>query len=324
MCRFSLVATLMLLAISTFGQDVVILNSEDGSTTRRNGQIIEWKGDQLSLKTRTRTRTIVASRIVDVQTTWPGGLTEARKLIRTGRYQEALEQLAVARDLEKRSWVQQIITAETVQCLDATDQTEAAMTEFLKLYQHDSQTRFFHLIPLPWWLNRPYPEDGRFGARLVQSRNSLLALISSSLMLTTAQSEDARLRLEQLTTDSDSRIAQLATTQLWRREVLTADENTAQRWERQIERLPDSLRPGPLVLLGQLQSRLENPDDAVTTLMKLPILYPEMKSLSALALYRCGEILQDSGQDRLAGSIHEELFQKFPSSQFAERARQKR
>ena len=316
---------LMLLAwpSATIGQDVVVLKSDDGKMTKRNGIIVDWKGNELSLKTRTRTRQIDAQRILDINTNWPAELLTARKLMQQGKFRQALPELKRASENESRPWVLQIISAERVQCLDATDQTDEALLEFLRLYKQDSQTRFFELIPLPWLLAKPYPAEARFGRKLLESKNALLALISSSLMLVGSHRDEARQRLEQLATDSDSRIAQLATTQLWRDEWLQANDQTLQRWSRQITSLPAGLRAGPLVVLAQAYDRTGDPDSAMINFMKLPILHPEKKSLSALALFRSSEILQDRGQKKLAASLRQELLRNYPTSQFAERARQK-
>jgi len=312
----------MLVCPSAIGQDVIVLRSDDSTTTRRNGKILQWKGERLRLQANSRIRSIATDRIIDIQTSWPDPLIAARERMAAGKFDEALPQLTAAREIETREWVEQIITAELVQCLDAMDQTEAAMIEFLKLYQYDSQTRFFYLIPLPWLMAEPYPEEGRWGRKMLGSQVSVMALMSASLLLGTPQRESAVGRLEQLANDADARIAQLATTQLWRTEIVTADETTLERWQRQVRRLPVDLRPGPLTLLAQTQNRLGKYDQAMANFMKLPILYPQKKSLAALALFRCGEILQDRGEPGLANSLRQELFRDYPSSRFAERAKQ--
>ena len=323
--RLNIIACLLTIFIAniSIAQDVVILKNDDGKTTKRNGVIESWTGNQLNLKTKTRVREIDTDRIVDVRTDWPAGLIDGRKMMASGDFGQAATILKQARETESRQWVKQIITSELVQCLDATDQTELAMIEFLRLYQDDSQTRFFHLIPLPWLLTKPYSEQGRLGTKILGSENKLLALMSASLLLTGSQRAQATQRLEQLASDADKRIAQLATTQLWRRELLTATEATVERWDTQINSLPDKLRAGPLVLLAQAQSRIGKSDLAMTNFMKLPILYPEKNSLAALALFRCTEILKDTGQDKLANSLEQELLQNFPTSKFAQAARQK-
>ena len=304
-------------------QDVLVLRTQDGKTTRRGGVITDWKGDQVSLKARTRTRTIDADRIVEIETNWPVPMQRGRDLMQAGKFTEAIAAFAQARENDKRAWVGHIITAEKLQCHDALDQKEKALVEFLKLYQQDPQTRYFYLVPIPWMLDNRYPAAGRFGSKLLNSKNSLLGLISSSLLLNGPEKEQATVRLNQLTTDRDMRIAQLATTQLWRSELLSANENTVQRWQRQVDKLPDKFKAGPLVLLAQAQSRAGDQDQAVINFMKLPILYPAKKSLCALALYRSGEILENKGKTKLAKQLHQELFRDFASSQYAERARQK-
>ena len=318
------VPLILFLSVSgSVAQDVVILKTEDGKTTKRNGMISDWKGDQLSLKTQTRTRKIDASKIIEVQTNWPEELLAARALMSTGKFEEAIKKLNLARQDEGRKWVQQIVTAELIQCLDATDQLEQASIEFLRLYQDDEQTRFFHLIPLPWLLTKPYPPGGKLGTKILRSKNNLLALIAASLLLSGNQRELATTRLEQLTSDPDRRIAQLAITQLWRNDLLSADETTIERWRSQLNALPFKLRAGPNALLAQAQQRVGQENLAMTNFMKLPILHPDKQSLAALALFRCSEILQDSGQAKLAASLQEELFRDYPTSQYAERARQK-
>ena len=71
--RLNTIACLLTIFIAniSIAQDVVILKNDDGKTTKRNGVIESWTGNQLNLKAKTRVREIDTDRIVDVRTDWP-------------------------------------------------------------------------------------------------------------------------------------------------------------------------------------------------------------------------------------------------------------
>ncbi len=304
-------------------QDTLILRTGTDQSSKRSGQIIRWKGNRITLDTGGRTKQFDATSVQQIQTLWPAPMEQARQRMAVRKYAEAIPLMQAAIKLEDRDWVKAIAMAELVQCLDATDRTSEATIEFLKIYSADPDTRFFHLIPLPWtsthW-NRPPDSDTR---KWLQSSNSLLRLLGASWQLSDQRRASAVEALESLCHDPDQRIAQLAATQLWRSSLLSVDEQDTERWLRQIQRIDPRLRAGPLVVLAEAQQRIGQSQRAKINYLKIPILYPQKKSLAANALFVCASLMEEEGQGKNAARLWKELARDFPGSQLGEDARQK-
>ena len=270
-----------------------------------------------------RQKQIDTTRIIKIETKWPDELKPSRDLFKSGQFDKAVGFLQIAVKNENRAWVQAILSAELIQGLDAMEKQWEATLAFLAIYNVDPETRFFYLIPLPWDTNTVGTPPDEETKKWLASRNSLLQLLGASWRVSGADRTKAVAVLEELTRDPDSRIAQLATAQLWRTQLLTVRQNDVERWARQIQNLPTKLRPGPLLVLANTQQRLGQMDQAMIHLMKIPILYPEKKSLGAAALFKCGTILENTGANEKAKRIWRELVQKFPDSQFSRLVKQK-
>ena len=115
----------------------------------------------------------------------------------------------------------------------------------------------------------------------------------------------------------------MAVAQLWRVRQASATQTDLDRWVRQMQRITISLRAGPTVVLAEVQKKLGHADAAQVNLLKLPILYPEKKSLAACALFRCGNIMDDSDARENAVLVWRELIRDYPTSQYAEFAKGK-
>ncbi len=315
-------------------QDTVVVRSNDGNGNKvRKGQITDWIGNKISLLANDRTRTIDIDSVVDVQTRWPSELTQARELISRNQYREAIASYESALSAESREWVKQIVLSELIQTLDAVESPQQTTRKFLQLYQLDKQTRFFHLIPLPWSASGLKSPAESETAKWMAAKNSLLRLLGASWQLSGTKRGQAVEVLEQLASDTDTRIAQLATAQLWRTRVLSAAPQDIERWQIQIENIDSKLRAGPLLLLAEAQQRNGMKEKAQLSLLKVPILHPEKKSLAAFALFRCGSIREDNNGDTnsqparpangKAAAIWRELIRDHPTSQYAELARGK-
>lgn len=305
---------------SSLGQDILVIK-RDGQTTKRSGTIVDWQGKKISILTGSRTRSINSDDVVELLTVWPDELITARKSVQSKDYNTAIRQFTLALSDEKRSWVKVIILSEQIQALDAVENLSLAAVQFLKLIELDPNSRFFNLIPLSWSVGEIKPPTNEQCKTWLASDNPVALLTGASWQLQyNSQAVDV---LESLANYGDKRIAQLATAQLWRKRQSSATETDLQRWSQQMVRLPVELQAGPLIVLADVQKKLGASEQAQINLLKLPILYPQKKSLSAFALFRCGTIMDDSGTHERAVGIWRELIRDFPTSQFAEFAKGK-
>ncbi len=297
---------------------IVVRRKDSNETSRRKGMIQDWKGRSLTLSSNGRDREIDNDEIVEVQTRWLPDYAEGLKLLGQGKSKLAIPKLQSAISADPREWAKRTIRADLVRALLAVEDYGSAIEQFLVLVEDDPQTRFFHLCPLPWIATNHRLEQT--ANQLMKSNDPVRQLIGAGWSLAGGQQETAIRVLEQLSQNIDARIQQLAIMQLWRTRALTASPRQVAVWEKNLDSMEASLRPGPWLLIADCQSRLNQEPSAIINLMRIPILYPEQRHLAAVALYRAGRLLQNTGQTTEAQSVWNELRQKHAETVWATQA----
>lgn len=299
----------------------IVISRKPGAekTVKRKGKIVDWRGGTLTIESTGREREIDNDHIVEVQTTWEDSYHAGLKELRQGRAKLAIEQFGYALEKEKRPWAIRSIRAHLVEAYLAVDQHGDAVKQFLEIVAVDPQTRFLHLAPLPW---------AGSGNALVQQaekwikvREPIGQLIGASWLLAGSKRNMAIKKLEELSRDIDPRIRSMAIAQLWRTRANVSSKQT-EVWEGLVEKMPRQFRAGPLFVLANAQSKCQKTDLALINLMRIPILYPQQRSLGAAALYRCGSLLHNKGQAKQSKAILNELVTKYPETIWAQQASQ--
>lgn len=305
--------------LSAAGQeDVVYFLTSTGARARLSGTIVEYTGKELHLELPGgRLQRIAASQIVKVDAARCQAHQNADEALRQRRYQEALVLYRRAMDQQPRRWMQRQIMAAVVWCYRGLDQPAQAGEVFLALIRDDPHTQFFDCIPLAWlpreadsqtvqaarqWLGRPEPAAGLLGA---------------SHLLVGPNRAEAIEKLRRLTASADGPVAQLANAQLWRTAVATADTVQLERWAASIDLMPESLRAGPLFILGTAQLQRRQWEDAALSLLRVAIVYPQDRSLAAQALLGAGRGLQQAQQAAEAARLYRELLREYPEQTLA-------
>lgn len=296
------------------GLDVVVVRRHDkpGETLERRGVIHNWRGIELEMETSGTTRRVSNDDIVEVRTIWPEPWTEAELLIRQRRFGAAVDPLQQALAEETRPWAQAILRERLIRIHDLLGQPEPAAEQFLQLLADDPETRLFAAIPLAWNSVTVSARLQQASEKWMASRIPAVRLMGASWLLGTPQRDQATVVLKELSLDIDSKIAHLATAQLWRTEWISADAQMLGRWEQQIERMPGAIRPGPLTQFAAAQERLELFDQAIISLMKVPILYPENLVQSLASLERAAGLLSKQNREQEAARVRAEMSASFP------------
>ena len=326
----AIVCCVPLNAQTTFAQhDVVITkrtskktprqHSTSASTAKRKGTIVEWKGLSLTILSNGTQREIDNETIVQVQTAWGEDYIAGVNAIETGDFRTAISKLQAALSSEPREWAKQIIRSKLVETLAALEQHGAAAEQFLLILSNDPNTRFIHLAPLPWAgagtaLNQP-------AQKWMQSNNPTVQLLGASWLLVGAGRQKAISTLDGLARDIDPNVQNLAIAQLWRSRTNTNAKQTAV-WQTIVDEMPRSLRAGPQLVLADAQAKTGQSDQALVNLMRIPILYPEQKSLAAAALYNAGKLLRASGKTTQSQTVFNELKTRYPQTIWAQQAAQ--
>ncbi|MDA8563828.1 tetratricopeptide repeat protein [Mariniblastus sp.] len=304
---------------------VVVRSGQSGKadqnegTRRLRGKIVRWQGSALTLMAGSRERQIDNVRIVDVETAWSKSAVEARQQTAVGNFSRAIVLLRQAIQEEQRPWAGAILQADLVRALLATEQSAAACEQFLMLLRDDPNTRFLNIAPLAW-------TEGSSDASLVgrasewlKAESPTAQLLAASYLIGTPQQETALETLERLAQDLDQQIAGLAAAQVWRTRK-DVDVRVIEEWKQKLLLLPKELRPGPYYVLAKHFEVANQYDEAVTTWMRLPILYEDRPDLAAAALYRVARLMHNTSAKESADLVLQELVRRFPDSAWTQRA----
>ncbi|MEM7455358.1 MAG: tetratricopeptide repeat protein [Planctomycetota bacterium] len=287
---------------------VTVVGREPGRTVRYRGEITDWRGSRITIFTNGRSRTFDNNELISVRTTWPAAYNEAETLIAAGQFNTASQKLQEALDSESRRWAQVAIRAKMVQTLMATENHSEALTLFGSILAEDPDTRFIHLAPLPWTGSASVAQGLASNAeKWIDTAQPVVQLIGASWLLSGPKRQLAEQRLEQLANSGDDKVAALATAQLWRTVLPTANEQRVERWSQQLSQMPEDVRAGAYLILGTARGQVNQVDDAVVDLMRIPILFPDQPDLCAAALYKSAELLQNAGRHDEANALIREL-----------------
>jgi len=294
-------------------------NQKNEGTRRIRGKITRWEGSAMTLAAGSRDRQIDNIRIVGVETAWSKTAVEGRQQLAAGVFPRAAELLRQAVEEEQRPWAKAMLRADSVRALLAIEQPVAACEQFILLLRDDPNTRFLNIAPMAW-------TDGANDASLVKRASDWLKLevpaaqlLAASYLIGTAQQETALQTLEHLAQDLDQRIAGLASAQIWRTQQ-NVDVRLVEQWKQKLLSLPKQLRPGPNYALARHFEAADQPDQAITTWMRLPILCDDRPDLAAAALYRVTRLMHNKADAESAELVHQELIRRFPDSAWTQRA----
>lgn len=279
--------------------DFLVIRSGNGETVRYDGKILDLDG-RIGAKIRIgqREETFPPGQFVNFGTVLTVEHVNAEQLFQAKDYSAAVEQFLAARSEEPRNWVKRQITARIVQSYQALGQPEQACREFYLLARSDPETLYIACIPLPWFADlereQNFMQIGRQG--IDQTQNPSMRLLAAGLLLTSPDREKAVETLRELSGTSQKSIAMLAQAQLWRTKLFDAAKSEALTWEELTDTMPEPIRPGPHYLLGEVFSRLKEPEDAVAHWMKVVLVYPEQKRLAERCAEHASQTLRELGR----------------------------
>jgi hypothetical protein len=306
------------------GQDVVILASESDpqSRLRSSGTIVDYTGRELVLELPTGTRRqYPASQVLEIQTKRSAEQTAADELFAKHQFAPALEKYQRAAHSESRRWMVRQILARMVECARELGQIALAGDTFLALVRDDPTTSFFRLIPLAWLPIEARPELEKRATAWLARPDAPAVLLGASWLLTGAGQQRALTRLEGLTTSPDPSIAALAEAQTWRVRFAAADRSELGIWRDKLERFPSSLRAGPYLVLGRALLFHRQIEPGTMALMRVPILFPDERTLAAEALWLAAEAMRADQQPSEAAGLYRELATEYPDARWATEAR---
>ena len=321
-----LLSLLICFANTSNAQDVLLVKKANSDTiNKRKGFIEDWLGDSITISVNGSSKEIDSARVVDLQTTWPAAYESGKRLAADGKTGEAIKKYREALTVEKRPWAQRIIRSKLIPAYQLIGNSSAAVNEFRTIIDQDPNTRFMHLIPLPW-SNRVFPVPG--ASDWLDSDQTALQLLGAGWSLTSEKNQQKRAAetLDKLAGDLDPRIRNLATAQLWRLRTRLSPKQIKQ-WERIVVGMEPENRAGAMLILANAQQKHGNLDAALLNWMKIVTLHEHQSMLVAASLFQTASALRSITPDQTKqksypqpDSFFAELNQRFPESSWAKRA----
>jgi tetratricopeptide (TPR) repeat protein len=299
-------------------QDVVVVQLKGGEKeANKKGTIVDWKGQSLSLKSSLGVKEIDNDKIVRIQTSWSPEYLAAVELMKVDQFAPAIEKFQTAIESENRPWAKNAIRAKIVECALAIESYGVAANRFEEIVREDAQTRFLYLAPMKWASTAGSSNLTALAETWIETSEPTLQLVGASWLLQGITKKQAIAKLEKLAKDFDPKISGLAAAQLWRGRGLSATEKQIDVWIKKLETLPSNLRAGPWYVVAEAQRRAQLTDKAAINFMRIPILYPEQRSLSAAALYQTAALMHNTNRDQEEAILKNELKENFGDTVWA-------
>lgn len=234
---------------------------------------------------------IAASRIVSVRYRKSKPHLAGDQAYAAGDFETALREYQDAQSLAKRKWVREEALIQTVRCFQNLGRLQDAAEVYLAIVTRNAESRHFDAAPLAW---RPRSVPRKFSERAAlwmetDDGSETTQLIGASWSLVGTKRSRAVERLRRLRASREPWIRQMATAQLWRIEGVTATSSEAAQWWTDLQEFPPKMKGGPAFVLGQVQQRHGQTDEAV---------------LSYLQAAFAQELADDVKQEALAAAIN--------------------
>jgi len=301
---------------------VTVKDPRTGKFSQFEAQVLEWDAERLLYMGNGKERSMPSTRVVDVSYPRTESQLEADRLFGEGKLLQAMQTYQNAIVDEPRPWVKNELQARQLQCALALNQQREAISLFLAIQQANPNTRFFHLIPISWDQTRL---DGTLAANLTQwlsGSNEVRKLIAAS-WLQRQDEFNANAALKSLAQSGDSRIAHLATAQLWRSEIIAPNPAAIPRWEAALNRMPENFQAGPRFLIAAAKRRVNQGSDrnafneVLVGMLQVPILFPTDYQVAAAALLEAHKMLITQDRPDEAALVLAELTRNYPLSNAA-------
>ncbi|MCR9202609.1 MAG: hypothetical protein NXI04_28540 [Planctomycetaceae bacterium] len=305
--------------------DFVVLRS-DVRSSRISGRIEDIKGETVTLLRSNRAKVEVfrCRDLAQLHFGRPLDWARGREQWEAGNQRRGLELFDRAINSELRPWARNELLAESARfCLQA-GKFEQALQRIERVFAKDPQTRHVALLPLVWDERLPDSERISVPRNDIDSDSVVRQLVACSVWLHSSDHREAVVsRLTSLRrTSGNSRLSELAGTQLWRDGLLhqSSDLTVPDHYRDIVSQLPADARGGAAFVLGRLLARRHQYDDAALLLMWMPLMSHNDRALAAASLAESIRCLRLGGRLPEAARLQQDLQSRFPGTSAAQAA----
>ena len=319
-------ACLCLIGQTAAAEDVVLARSPSDAAVqvRRTGEILDYTGSQLTLRTPlARDEIIPTSRIIDVQTAWSPSHEKARAARRAGKLTDAIEAFEEAKREESRAFAQRQIAADLAGTWLELGKVGQAGQEFLKIAGEDPQTIHFDVLPVAWQAATLDADSERQATEWLADRQFPVArLLGASWLVGSSRQAEVDAALGELMKSKDQRLATLAQVQRWRTRLATASTGDLEQWSRDLAAMPAEVQATGWYVLGDGYARHDEPERAALAYLKPPIVFRQQRALAADGLLAAAGQLERLGQRKEAAGLYREILRDFAHLPVAQQAQE--
>lgn len=270
-------------------------------------------------------KTYPSSQVVKVHAPQTEQYQQGLNQLQAGQFDKAINSFSEALNIENRTWVRREILALMIKtALRQGDDLKAAL-RFQMMVENEANSRYFELIPLDWSIKETLSPVRSSARGWLTDKDEVKQLIGASILLNTREYQaQAEATLRSLATSTQVNVQQLARAQLWRIRLKADDLSLLelQRWERNLNQIPEHLRAGPYFLLGTGYAMLERHDQAAASFLWIPLIYDSNPQLSAVAYLKAADSLLALGQSSHALRLYQETVARYPHSSSKQIAQQ--
>lgn len=313
---------------NAYAEDVVIhQNSVTGRQIKSTGTIESYSRDELILRTFSgNILSIKTDSIINIEAERPESYMEAELRMKNQEFAAALSLLEKALVQVPDGWLKHETLARQIECLINLNRIDEAALRYVQLVQLDSKTAFYDCVPLVWTsIDLSMRTEQLAQTWIRQQKYPYVALLGSSLLLTSDKKTEVQTALNALAKSEDADVSTLAQMQLNRLSLTPLSQAALINLEKKTDALPKSLQFGPRFVLAQLWSRSSaeeiKADKATLNYLQCAVNSKAPVELQARAFYSAGSSLLTVGRRDESFRIFNRLIEKYPDSQWSQQAK---
>lgn len=281
------------------------------------GYVVDLDDRQVTLNLGTNgQRTIEVSQVLSIRLNANQSVVQARQLVLSGKFQQAITQWENVIRQEKADWLRRYAASQRCACQEAAGQKLSAVTSFLAMARQSADRVPWEVAPLAWTDQTHGPILDQQLEKWLDSKDPTQLFLAASLGLQNAKySAASRQVMQQAAAAKDERLAALARTQLWRLESSVSPARLAEM-QSELASVPRELQAGGWFLLGRFKKQAGKPKEATADFLRVATLYPDQHGLALLGLDQAYLTLNGIN-DPQADVVARWLKQRYPDSSAA-------
>lgn len=260
--------------------DRVVVRSEGGYREKTISCVIEdITGQKIIVRRSGSTVNVIRLQdVVSVQFRKSEEFNEGLKKLQEREWKTALASLQSAVTTENRNWARREINAHLARAYRALGEFDGCLATVEKIVQDDPDTRHVVELPLVWDERLPVENRIQLSTADLKSPSEVRRLTAASALLHDSSHETASVAaLKDLETSATGVFLELVRAQLWRLRLLHPEqlrEAEVSSWSQSVRQMDRRTRSGPEFIIGRALLATHDYDNAITSLLWMPLMEP--------------------------------------------------